>query len=85
MSAVLLELGFMDSYKDVPVILSEEFAEKCATAIVEVIVDKAKLKKSMSDIEFVQEKCGFSDSTIDYLCNYKYSVDLFRKLRNAMN
>lgn len=85
MSAILLELGFMDSYTDVPVILSEEFAEKCATAIVEVIVDKAKLKKSMSDIEFVQEKCGFSDSTIDYLCNYKYSVDLFRKLRNAMN
>ena len=85
MSAVLLELGFMDSATDVPIILSEEFAEKCAVAIVEVIVDMAKLKKSMSDIEYVQEKCGFSDDTIDYLCKYKYSVDLFRKLRNAMN
>lgn len=84
MPAVLLELGFMDSATDVPIILTEAFAEKCANAIVEVIVDKAGLRKTMSDIEFVQSKCGFSDSTIDYLCDYKYAVDLFRKLRNAM-
>ena len=37
-----------------------------------------------SDIEFVKEKCGFADSTIDYLSKYKYAKDLFAKLRNAM-
>ncbi len=84
MPAVLLELGFMDSATDVPIILTESFAEKCADAIVDVIVDKARLSRTMSDIEYVQDKCGLSDATIDYLCEYKYAVDLFRKLRNAM-
>lgn len=37
-----------------------------------------------SDIEFVQEKCGFEDKTIDYLCGYKFSVDLFSKIRKAI-
>ncbi len=45
MPAVLLELGFMDSATDVPVILSEDYADKCAAAIVEVIVKKAGLKE----------------------------------------
>lgn len=45
MPAVLLELGFMDSKTDVPIILTEAFADKCAKAIVEVIVDRAKLTK----------------------------------------
>lgn len=46
MPAVLLELGFMDSVQDVPVILSEEYADKCATAIVEVLAEKGGLKKA---------------------------------------
>lgn len=45
MPAVLLECGFMDSKTDVPVILTEEYADKVATACVEVIVAKAGLKK----------------------------------------
>ncbi len=45
MPCVLLECGFMDSKTDVPIILSDEFAEQIATACVEVIVAKAKLKK----------------------------------------
>jgi N-acetylmuramoyl-L-alanine amidase len=45
MPAVLLELGFMDSATDVPVILTEAYADKCAKAIVEVIVAKGKLTK----------------------------------------
>lgn len=45
MPAVLLELGFMDSATDVPVILSEDYADGCATAIVEVIVSKAGLTR----------------------------------------
>ena len=44
MPSVLLELGFMDSKTDVPVILTEAFADQCAEAITEVIVKKAKLK-----------------------------------------
>lgn len=45
MPAVLLELGFMDSATDVPIILTEDYANKCANAIVEVIVAKGKLTK----------------------------------------
>lgn len=45
MPAVLLELGFMDSKSDLPIILSEKYADACALAIVEVIVKKAGLTK----------------------------------------
>lgn len=45
MPAVLLELGFMDSKTDVPVILTDDFADKCGKAIVEVIAKRAGLKK----------------------------------------
>ncbi len=47
MPAVLLELGFMDSSTDVPIILTEDYANKCAEAIVEVIVARAGLKKKV--------------------------------------
>jgi N-acetylmuramoyl-L-alanine amidase len=50
MPAVLLELGFMDSATDVPIILTEEYADSCAKAIVEVIVRRAGLvKKNAKD------------------------------------
>ena len=45
MPAVLLELGFMDSSTDVPIILTERFADQCAKAIVDVIVKRGKLVK----------------------------------------
>lgn len=45
MPAVLLELGFMDSKTDVPIILTDDFANKCAQAIVDVIVKRGKLTK----------------------------------------
>lgn len=45
MPAVLLELGFMDSTTDVPIILTEDYAQKCADAIVGVIVKRAGLEK----------------------------------------
>lgn len=47
MPAVLLELGFMDSSTDVPVILTEKFADQCAKAIVEVLVKRGKLKRKI--------------------------------------
>ncbi len=43
--AVLLELGFMDSTTDVPIILTQEYAYQCAQACVNVIVKRAGLKK----------------------------------------
>lgn len=43
--AVLLELGYMDSRIDVPRILSEDYADKCAAAIVKVLVARGKLQK----------------------------------------
>lgn len=49
MPAVLLELGFMDSATDVPVILTEKFADQCAEAIVSVLVKRGGLKKKPSD------------------------------------
>ena len=45
MPAVLLELGFMDSKTDVPIILTDEYATKCAEAIVEVLVKRGNLVK----------------------------------------
>ena len=49
MDAVLLELGFMDSKTDVPVILTEDYANKCAEAIVEVLVKRGKLTKKPTE------------------------------------
>lgn len=43
--ATLLELGFMDSATDVPVILTDAYAQQCAEAIVEVLVKRGKLSK----------------------------------------
>lgn len=45
MQALLIENGFMDSKTDVPVILSEDFAEKAATAYVETLVKIGGLTK----------------------------------------
>lgn len=45
MPAVLLELGFMDSTVDCPIILTEDYADKCAEAISEVIIKREKLTK----------------------------------------
>ena len=56
MPAVLLELGFMDSKTDVPVILTEKFADKCAEAIVEVLVKRGGLEKKPTKLYKVQ--CG---------------------------
>lgn len=44
MPAVLLECGFLDSATDCPIILSEKYADKCAEAIVEVLVKRGGLK-----------------------------------------
>lgn len=45
MPAVLLELGYMDSRSDVPIILGEKFASDSARAIGEVIAERLCLEK----------------------------------------
>ncbi len=45
MPSVLLELGFMDSKTDAPILLTEAYADKCAAAIAEVIAARQKLQK----------------------------------------
>lgn len=85
MPCVLLELGFMDSKTDVPVILTDDYADKCATAIVEVLAEKGGLKKSTENKETTyREKvvtaCEFSSATVEYLDNYKCSAELYKAL-----
>ena len=46
MPCVLVECGFMDSKTDVPIILTDKFAEQVANACVEVLVEKGGLKKT---------------------------------------
>lgn len=71
MPAVLLELGFMDSKVDVPIILTNDFAQKCARAIVEVIVERGGLKKK--EASAAQETGAM----------YKVQVGAFRDKMNA--
>lgn len=49
MTAVLMELGFMDSKTDTPIILTDEYADQCAEAIVEVMVERGKLQKKAEE------------------------------------
>ncbi len=49
MPAVLLELGFMDSTTDTPIILTEEYADKCALAISEVLISRCGLAEKTAE------------------------------------
>lgn len=73
MPAVLLELGFMDSKVDVPIILSNSFAQKCAKAIVEVLVDRGGLTKKQT------EQSKTEDGSM-----YKVQVGAFSNKANAV-
>ena len=60
MPAVLLELGFMDSKTDVPIILSKEYAQNCAKAIVEVLARRGKLTKKAPEVRYKVQVGSFS-------------------------
>ena len=62
MPAVLIECGFMDSTTDVPVILSETFAESAAEGIVKALVEIGKLTKKQSG--FTDIKGHFAEESI---------------------
>lgn len=50
--AVIMECGFMDSSVDVPIILSEEYADKLANALAEVVISKSGATKKVEKVEF---------------------------------
>ncbi len=56
MPAFLVENGFMDSPEDVPIILSQEHAEKTAQGVVAFIVEEFSLKNQISTNESIEEK-----------------------------
>lgn len=74
MPAVLLELGFMDSKTDVPIILSEKFADQCAAAIVKVLAKRGKLTKKKQEATEAPQ----ANETV-----YRVQVGSFRKKANA--
>ena len=47
MPAVLMEMGFMDSTVDTPIILTEDYANKAAQGLAEAIIEQAELKKKV--------------------------------------
>ena len=59
MPAVLLECGFMDSTTDTPIILTEDYADKVATACVEVLAEKGGLT-----LKKVEDTISAEDYTI---------------------
>lgn len=71
MPCVLIECGFMDSSTDVPIILTDKFADQVATACVEVLVKRGGLVKK-SATETVK------DGTI-----YRVQVGAYSKKANA--
>ena len=67
MPAVLIECGFMDSKTDVPLILSESFAEKAAQGLTNALVEIGKLKKKEeAEVEekFVDIKGHYAEKAI---------------------
>lgn len=68
MPAVLLELGFMDSKTDVPVILTEKFADQCAEAIVKVLAERGKLEQKSKTSYYVQAGPITARSQAEALC-----------------
>ena len=71
MASVLLELGFMDSKTDVPIILTEAYADKCAKAIVDVIADRGNLRKASDRLYRVQVFAGSKSGAEEMLKRVK--------------
>lgn len=60
MPSVLMECGFMDSTVDVPIILSEDFANKIAKAFADVIIERAKLTKKKTAVHYKVQVGAYS-------------------------
>lgn len=75
MPAVMLELGFMDSVTDVPVILTEEYADQCARAIVSVLAERGGLtKKEKLVYNTLEEVPGYARAAVQKLISRGWLV-----------
>ena len=74
MPAVLMECGFMDSTVDVPIILTEDYADKLAKAFAEVIIKRSGATKKISAIYRVQ---------VGAFRNEKYAEAYLAKIKKA--
>lgn len=83
MPAVLLELGFMDSITDVPIILSDKYADQCAGAIVKVLVERGGLKKKAADAVPTPEPEKLYRVQVGAFRKQKYASVLLEKLQAA--
>lgn len=86
MPAVLLECGFMDSSTDVPIILTDEYADKVATACVEVLAEKGGLNKKVVELKPIETAPKKSvDEIVDEVIAGKWGNGAERKsnLENA--
>ena len=86
MPAVLLECGFMDSSYDVPIILTDKFADQVATACVEVLVSKGGLTEKVVEIKPIETTPKKSvDEIVDEVIAGKWGNGAERKsnLENA--
>ena len=81
MPAVLLECGFMDSKTDVPIILTDDFADKVASACVEVIVAKGGLTRKPVAEPTTSDK--IYRIQVGAFKNYDYAQDRLEEVRKA--
>lgn len=89
MPAVLIECGYMDSVVDTPIILTEDFAEKAATACFETIVEKlgiTKIKKTNEELarEVIRGDWGNGQERKDRLKKAGYDYSAVQKLVNKI-
>lgn len=88
MPAVLIEHGFYTNKKEVELLKTDSFRQKCAEAdargickYLGVPYPESATEKPVNEYrQAVKDRFGFEDSTLDYLEAYKYGADLLKKL-----
>lgn len=76
MPAVLGEFGFMDSTTDVPIILTDDFSQKCAKGIVAALVKTFGIKKKSEQEEEMVRYRSINDVPEGYRAETKELMDL---------
>ena len=80
MPSVLMECGFMDSTVDVPIILTEEHADRLAAAFTSVIIERSgATKKKPVEVETPKE-----EESTEYIKTDEEVKNFFVKLLNAI-
>ncbi len=77
--AVLMECGFMDSATDVPIILTDAYADAMAKAVADVIIKRAKLEKKAVATE--TEATTLYRVQVGSYSKKKYAENMLTKLK----